>query len=314
TAGSLDQMPTVTASRPGDPTTGLHVYFGADDNLDSGEHDSSNQVSDGPSDGGGMQVNIDPAAASAWIATLQAADEAGRVSAPPPFANGGFGACADGFCIAVTTQRRVAFQGGRTDIDRDVANYEWSDGTPMRWDPYNCAGPTDSPLYCSDSSGSHNLKYWYNIDGTVYTEPGIQIYEDPDPQASPGILSLVGLDQVKQALTGNGNDPYPLPALYLGTCGLVFGGGAPGDPTRSGDRHGRVRRAPIRAHRRCRCGLLAARRHLASAHRAATVEQRALVHDQARGGDAALHAAGRAELQPLTGGHVAGHPALDDDR
>jgi len=46
------------------------------------------------------------------------------------------------------------------------------------------------------------------------------------------VLSLVGLDQLKQALTGNGNDPYPLPALYLGTCGLVFGGGAPGDPTR----------------------------------------------------------------------------------
>src|SRR5437667_10843584 len=83
---------------------------------------------------------------------------------------------------------------------------------------------------------------------------------------------------------------------------------------RSGDRLGRVRCAPIRAHRRCRCGLLAARRHLASAHRAATVEQRALVHDQARGGDAALHAAGRADVQPLTGGHVAGHPALDDDR
>src|SRR5436309_1296401 len=105
TAGSVDQMPTVTASTPGDLTTGLQVYFGADDDLDS-------------------------------------------------------------------------------------------------------------------------------IDGTVYTEPGIQIYEDPDPQASPGILSLVGLDQVKQALTGNGNDPYPLPALYLGTCGLVFGGGAQGDPTR----------------------------------------------------------------------------------
>src|SRR5207253_2920548 len=47
TAGSVDQMPTVTASRPGDLTTGLHVYFGADDNLDSGEHDSSNQVSNG---------------------------------------------------------------------------------------------------------------------------------------------------------------------------------------------------------------------------------------------------------------------------
>src|SRR2546427_977204 len=77
TAGSVDQMPTVTASTPGDLATGLQVYFGADDNLDSGEHDSANQVSNGPSDGGGMEVNIAPAAASAWVATLQAADTAG---------------------------------------------------------------------------------------------------------------------------------------------------------------------------------------------------------------------------------------------
>src|SRR6266436_4585041 len=121
TAGSVDQMPTVTVSTPGDLTTGLQVYFGADDNLDSGEHDSAKQVSNGPSDGGAMEVNIAPAAASAWVATLQAADTAGLLAAPAPFANGGLGACADGFCIAVTTQRRVAFQGGRTDISRDVA-------------------------------------------------------------------------------------------------------------------------------------------------------------------------------------------------
>src|SRR3989442_5001325 len=82
TAGPVDQPPAVTASTPGDPTTGVDVYFGADDNLDSGEHDSSNQVSNGPSDGGAIEVNIDPAAASAWIATLQAADAAGPLSAP----------------------------------------------------------------------------------------------------------------------------------------------------------------------------------------------------------------------------------------
>src|SRR2546427_5070841 len=151
TAGSVDQMPTVTASTPGDLTTGLQVYFGADDNLDSGEHDSSELVSNGPSDGGGMQVNIDPAAASAWIATLQAADAAGLLSAPAPFANGGFGARADGFCIAVTTQRRVAVPSGRTDIYPDVAHYEWGDGTPLRWGPYDCAGPTHSPPYFNDA-------------------------------------------------------------------------------------------------------------------------------------------------------------------
>src|SRR5439155_15418928 len=104
TAGTVDQTPAVTASTPGDPTPGVDVYFGADANLDGGEHDSSNQVSNGPSDGGGIQVNIDPAAASAWIATLQAADAAGLLSAPAPVADGGLGAGADGFCLAVSNQ------------------------------------------------------------------------------------------------------------------------------------------------------------------------------------------------------------------
>src|SRR5437870_7190403 len=87
--GSVDQMPAVTASTPGDPTTGVAVYFGADDNLDSGEHDSSTQVSNGPSDGGGLEVNIDPAAASAWIAMLEAGDAGGLLPALVPFATGG---------------------------------------------------------------------------------------------------------------------------------------------------------------------------------------------------------------------------------
>src|SRR5256884_3057443 len=102
TAGSVDQMPTVTASAPGDLTTGLQVYFGADDNLDSGEHDSSNQVSNGPSDGGGLEVNIDPAAASAWVAMLQAADAAGVLSAPAPLAHRGVRGRPAGLLLAAT--------------------------------------------------------------------------------------------------------------------------------------------------------------------------------------------------------------------
>ena len=41
----------------------------------------------------------------------------------------------------------------------------------------------------------------------MYAEPGIQIYEDPDPQGSP-----IG-------------PSYPIPAFYVGTCGLIVGGG-----------------------------------------------------------------------------------------
>src|SRR5439155_1180968 len=98
-----------TAGTPANPASGLRFYFGANDNLDDGEHDSSEQVDNGPSD-------------------------------------------------------------SKTDC------------------------------------GGHSMSWWDKQQGTVYAEPGIQIYEDPDPQGSP-----IG--------------PYPLPAFYVGTCGLVIGGG-----------------------------------------------------------------------------------------
>ena len=46
----------------------------------------------------------------------------------------------------------------------------------------------------------------------VVAEPGVVVYGDPDPQSSP-----IG--------------PYPLPAAYVGTCGVTAGGGtAPAAP------------------------------------------------------------------------------------
>src|SRR5438046_9038148 len=44
TAGSVDQMPTVTESTPGDMTTGLQVNLGAGDNLEGGRHDATTEV------------------------------------------------------------------------------------------------------------------------------------------------------------------------------------------------------------------------------------------------------------------------------
>ena len=88
-------------------------------------------------------------------------------------------------------------KGGNSRTHHDAANY-----AGKKWDPQNCAGPSDKPKDC----GGKPLKYWDRQEGTVYAEPGIQIYEDPDPQGSP-----VG--------------PYPLPAFYIGTCGVVVGGG-----------------------------------------------------------------------------------------
>jgi len=180
---------------PADPSTGIHVYFGADDNLDGGEHDSSKYINNGPSDGGAIVANLSPAAAQKWVTKLSGADSSYLLTHPLPGFDAGFGACADGFCFSVTTQRRVAYRGAGTG-HRDVADYGG-----MTWDPESCSGADDDKKSC----GGHTIAYWHERNGTAYVEPGIQVYEDPDPQGSP-----IG--------------PYPLPAIYVGTCGLIVGG------------------------------------------------------------------------------------------
>jgi hypothetical protein len=181
----------------GNAQGGLHFYFGADDNLDAGEHDSSPQINNGPSDGGAIQANLTPDSAATWVAALLRGDSEYVLTHPFPLIDAGAGMCADGVCAAVTTQRRVAYQGGRTKRHRDVADYDGK-----RWDPESCAGPSDTAADC----GGHQLKWWGDREGTVYVEPGAQVYEDPDAQASPA-------------------GPYPLPAAYAGTCGVIAGGG-----------------------------------------------------------------------------------------
>ena len=208
--GSNPSFDDVTVWGPGEgayhPVGGAHLYFGADDNLDNGEHDSSEQVDNGPSDGGGIQLNVTPESVAKWVAALQARDRGYLLTHPLPLVDAGFGACADGLCFSVQTQRRVAFQGGDKKKHRDVSNYEGK-----QWDPESCSGPDDKAKDC----GGKPLKSWDDKEGTTYVEPGVQVYEDPDAQASP-----IG--------------PYPLPAAYAGTCGVIAGGGkapvAPASP------------------------------------------------------------------------------------
>jgi hypothetical protein len=188
--------------RPGTaahPATGLHVYFGANDNLDGGEHDSSYQVDNGPSDGGAIQANLTKEAAIAWVNAVKAGNKNYVLTHPLPGADAGFGFCADGLCISIQTERRVAYQGTASSGHRDVANYG-----NHQWDPESCSGATNDDD--AESCGGQPLSYWDEQNGTTYVEPGVQVYEDPDPQGSP-ILA------------------YPIPALYVGTCGLVVGGG-----------------------------------------------------------------------------------------
>lgn len=199
---------TALPDRPGTPLDAekgeLHAYFGADDNLFNGEHDGSEQVANGPSDGGGIEANLTPMSAADWVAHLLAGDKSYVLTHPLPVADAGAGACADGICISVQTQRRVAYAAGsKHPRARNAANYE-----DHSWDPPSCDGPSDNKQDCD----GHSMSWWHKQGETTYVEPGITIYEDPDPQASP-----LG--------------PYPIPALYIGSCGFVAGGGiAPAFP------------------------------------------------------------------------------------
>ncbi|MCU1588566.1 MAG: hypothetical protein JWN31_2059 [Frankiales bacterium] len=203
-ANGFTQLPDRKGT-PLDPEKGeLHAYFGADDNLDSGEHDGSEAVATGPSDGGAIQANVVPLSAADWVARVLGGDTQYLLTHPLPGADAGAGGCADGICISVQTQRRIIYKAGAKHAKtRNAADYDGH-----TWDPPSCAGPTDRKKDC----GGHSMAWWHQHNQTTYVEPGITIYEDPDPQGSP-----IG--------------PYPLPALYIGTCGFVAGGGtAPAFP------------------------------------------------------------------------------------
>lgn len=193
--------------------SGAHLYVGADDNLSGGEHDSSEQINNGPSDGGAIQANVDPASVALWIAEVSAGNTQYLLTNPVPVADFGVGMCADGYCAAVTTKRRVAYQGSG-DGSRDLANYEGKE-----WDPYSCGGPSDHANNC----GGEEISYWNGKDGTVYAEPGVQVYEDPDPQGSP-------LDPIHETGLTDDYPLYPIPSAYAGTCGVVAGGGSASAP------------------------------------------------------------------------------------
>src|SRR4051812_35415807 len=109
---------------PAQPAKGIHVYFGANDNLSGGEHDSSSQVNNGPSDGGGIQVNLTKDSIVDWVKAAAGGNKSYLLTHPLPGADAGIGFCADGLCISANTQRRVAYQGGDPNKSRDVANYD----------------------------------------------------------------------------------------------------------------------------------------------------------------------------------------------
>jgi hypothetical protein len=216
-------QPSVQAGAPDGSAasllTGGQVYLGADDNLDTGEHDGvdgqygTQKSVNGPSDGGDLELNWHPAQTTTWLADLMLVAHGGSPAPiaenPVPVADAGGGGCADGTCIGVYTARRSIYQGGGaggSGSSRDAYNYQGK-----TWDPYDCnSGDPKSEQACI-TEGGHTMDWYRQQEAkNVYVEPGVTVYEDPDPQASPA-----GPTQL-----------YPLPAAYAGTCGVAAGGGA----------------------------------------------------------------------------------------
>ena len=226
---------------------GLIFYFGMDDNSDNGEHDGEGPGSSSQS--GGSVVGSSDGGAIAFSFTPQGATRTPSLTNPEGLVNFSTGMCADGNCADLTTQQETVYYGcgantgenqasdkcskANKGSKRDAANY-----AGKKWDPYNCSSggsqtqpkgqpQPDSPSQCDTSksnpspSGSSNssggMDYWRQQEASqVNAEPGFQFYEDPDPEGSPAAPI------------------YPNPGIYVGTCGIILGGGGispAGDPT-----------------------------------------------------------------------------------
>jgi len=217
-------------------TQGVLIDYGMDDNTDNGEHDGEGPYSSpqtkgaiaGASDGGGMVLSVTP----------QDLTDSPSLTNPEGLINYSGGFCADGNCGEVTTQSQTVYYGCDANTGENQADDQCTgangpnserdsyDYAGKQWDPEACSsggeqGQTtpepDSPAECDTSpsnpspSGSTNTsggeQYWRQHEAhKVDDQPGVQEYEDPDPQGSP-------------------TPEYPNPALYVGTCGVVAGGG-----------------------------------------------------------------------------------------
>ena len=229
--------PTVTATSTSSPA-GLdtahpgqaQVYFGADDNLDLGEHDGVDpaaaggrdaEVANGPSDGGALQVNTHPQGSLDNPQGLSANLDPTDLHDPLRAADAAGGGCADGLCVAADTSHRTVYRGGcHTCQDEPV----YGDQSTTGWRSPDCnSGSVQNQNDCGagwqNGSEQGDITQPYEERGAYTTDPGVMVYEDPDPQASPALPM------------------YPVCEEYVGTEGVWVCGapvvGAPGSGTPS---------------------------------------------------------------------------------
>ncbi|MBV8979711.1 MAG: hypothetical protein JO086_02320 [Acidimicrobiia bacterium] len=205
-------------------TQGLLLYLGANDGLDNGEHDgfsglnNTDEAINGPSDGGAVILALTP----------QNAGNTPTAANPEGLANFSFGACADGICFGAATQRTTVYQGCGADSlkGKEAKEDKCSKGEAQNDDVFhndapastkespNCngGGPASSETACyTNADGSSNAPsskseggadaYRQETPHNMNMEPGVQTFQDPDPNRSPAA-------------------PIGTPGIYVGTCGV----------------------------------------------------------------------------------------------
>lgn len=213
---------------------GEHDGFSGNNNTDG--------AINGPSDGGAMTVSvIAPESIFQYLSTL--AQSSPSPTNPEGLANGSLGLCADSICTETTTQQQTVYYGcddssnpetstwtnngvdGATNPENNSADDQCAPGTAKSGNVYENGSPasTEEPNGCSaggpdstetacyvNQDGSPNPggadSYRSNTPQQMNAEPGVQTYEDPDPQRSPAL-------------------PFGTPGLYVGTCGVYVNDG-----------------------------------------------------------------------------------------
>jgi len=186
---------------------GVLVYFGQDDNTDNGEHDGASGtngtdgVINGPSDGGSTMLAVTP----------QGATTTPSGTHPEGLVNGAMGFCADGICFDATTQEQTVYEGcGASNPSNNADAVQCTQGTPSSGRVFENGAPssTQEPDSCSSGGatseqcgGSGLNQYRAGTPSHMNAEPGVQLYQDPDPQRSP---------------------IFWVPGAYVGTCGVYL--------------------------------------------------------------------------------------------
>ena len=223
-------------------TQGLLLYFGMDDNNDNGEHDGfvpgtyTNGALNGPSDGGGITISVTPLGAT----------NTPNGHNPEGIANGSTGFCADGICFELTTRQQTVYYGCGATNSPNNTHAACDPNTPSDGNVYQNGAPSSTqetpkcssgdptvPADCftnADGSGNQNGPNGYvaQTPHRMNAQPGVQTYQDPDPQRSPAA-------------------PFGTPGLYAGTCGVYANdsGGSVGPGVTSTLTGGNVNPSPV---------------------------------------------------------------------